>query len=276
MWKQTHTALKLTDSLLSYHTIAFAISVLFENVKALVKLNDWRDHMRYLVGLLICLLPLSVYADVTRNSIWLMSLSRIKFTDKVNGYIDIQPRYTVNDIPGGEDDAFDMLLMRGAIGYQITPNIGLYQGYGYIPSYDPKNVDNRFYQELFIKQPLSLGNALAHRLRLEERIIDSADETSYRFRYFGRYVHPLKQWHPKLSLAINEEIFINLNDAEQGPQSGFNQNRLFFGLNYRVNPSLAYEFGYQNQFINVTSSDNNISNHILFFGIQTKFSMLDD
>jgi hypothetical protein len=225
--------------------------------------------------LIILLLPTFANADTSsRTSTWLMSLSRIKLTDSVNGFVDIQPRFTMNDISGGKNDALDTLILRGALGYQITPNIGLYQGYAYIPTYDPKNVEHRSFQELFIKQPLQ-NNALVHRLRFEQRLIDSADETAYRLRYFGRYVRPLKAWHPNLSLAINEEVFVNLNDADNGPQSGFNQNRLFVGLNYQINQSLAYEFGYQNQIINIPSNSNNVMNHILFFGVLTNFSLLN-
>lgn len=232
--------------------------------------------MRIFSIFMILLLPAVSNADTSsRNSTWLMSLSRIKLTETVNSFVDIQPRFTINDTSGGDDNALDTLLLRGALGYQITPNIGLYQGYAYIPTYDPKNVEHRSFQELFIKQPLQGKGALSHRLRFEQRFIDNADETAYRLRYFARYTHPLKQWHPSLSLAINEEIFINLNDADNGPQSGFNQNRLFVGLNYRVNPTLAYEFGYQNQIVNVPNNSNNVMNHILFFGVQTNFSILN-
>ncbi|MDE0925910.1 MAG: DUF2490 domain-containing protein [Methylophilaceae bacterium] len=224
--------------------------------------------MRYFTFLIF--FPVLVHAETSRTSTWLMSLSRIKFTDTVNAFVDIQPRFTLNDTPSGHENTLDTLLIRGALGYQLTPNIGVYQGYAYIPTYDPKNVEHRLFQELFINQSFNNGNAFTNRIRLEQRWIDSADEIAYRFRYFARYTHPLSRWHEKLSLAINEEIFINLNDAKNGPQSSFNQNRLFVGLNYRINPSVAYEFGYQNQYVNVIKNTN-VMNHILFLGVQTNF-----
>jgi hypothetical protein len=225
--------------------------------------------MRYFTFLII-FFPALVHAEASRTSTWLMSLSRIKFTETVNAFVDIQPRFTLSDTPNGHDNTLDTLLIRGALGYQITPNIGVYQGYAYIPTCDPKNVEHRSFQELFINQSFNNGNTFANRIRLEQRWIDSADEIAYRFRYFARYTHPLSQWHEKLSLAINEEVFINLNDAKNGPKSSFNQNRLFVGLNYRINPSLAYEFGYQNQYVNVIKNAN-VMNHILFLGAQTNF-----
>lgn len=228
-----------------------------------------------IIVLLAFLSPVLTYAETdTRSSVWLMSLSRFDFGGNIKAFLDIQPRFTVNDIVGGDDRALDTVLLRGALGYQITPNIGLYQGYAYIPTYDPKRVEHRAFQELLIKQPLTSAGSYLHRLRFEQRFIDGVDDTSYRFRYFGRFTYPLHDLHEKLSLAINEEVFMHLNDVDRGPQAGFDQNRLFIGLNYRLNPSLAYEVGYQNQFIH-RRANSNISNHILFFGIQTNFSLLD-
>lgn len=228
-----------------------------------------------IIFLLFFLSPMLTYAETdSRSSVWLMSLSRFDFGANIKAFLDVQPRFTVNDITGGNDGAIDTVLLRGALGYQITPNIGLYQGYAYIPTYDPKRVEHRAFQELLINQALNNTGNYLHRLRVEQRFIDGIDDTSYRFRYFGRFTYPLHDLHEKLSLAINEEVFVHLNDVDSGPQAGFDQNRLFIGLNYRLNPSLAYEVGYQNQYIH-RRTNNNISNHILFFGIQTNFSLLD-
>lgn len=218
------------------------------------------------------LLPgLASAADIdSRTSAWMMSLSRITLPEDVRAFVDVQPRFTLNDTSGGQDQALSTLILRGALGYQLRPNIGLYQGYAYIPTYDPKKVEHRSFQELLISQTLSTGK-LAYRLRFEQRFLDGVDDTAYRFRYFMRYVHPLHGVNPKLSLAMNEEVFINLNDADHGPQSGFNQNRLFVGLNYKVNQQLSYDVGYQNQLINVQGNRHNVMNHILFLGVITHF-----
>ena len=90
---------------------------------------------------------------------------------------------------------------------------------------------------------------LMHRIRFEQRFLEGVDDTSLRFRYFARLTYPLNGIHDNLSLAINEEVFIHLNDPDGGPHSGFNQNRLFIGLNYRVSKRFAFELGYQNQYV---------------------------
>ncbi|HSR01439.1 MAG TPA: DUF2490 domain-containing protein, partial [Methylophilaceae bacterium] len=138
--------------------------------------------MRTFIILIIFLFPTLSNAETSsRTSSWLMALSRIKLTDSVDSFIDIQPRFTLNDTSGGKDNSLDTLLLRGAIGYQITPSVALYQGYAYIPTYDPKNVEHRSFQELLIKQPLH-KNALVHRFRFEQRFIESLEETAYRLR----------------------------------------------------------------------------------------------
>lgn len=225
---------------------------------------------RKLVFVLL-MLSMGAQADTeTRTSTWLMSLSRFQFSEHFRAFLDIQPRFTVEDIPGGDNGSIDTLLMRGALGYQIKPNIGLYQGYAMIPTYDPDRVEHRSFQELLAKQSFNKAT-LIHRVRFEQRFLEGVDDTALRVRYFGRFTYPLHQIHDKLSLAINEEVFIHVNDNDGGPQSGFNQNRLFIGLNYRVSKTLAFETGYQNQFINGQGGADDVVNHIAFFGVLTNF-----
>jgi Protein of unknown function (DUF2490) len=241
-------------------------------------MHHYQNKAMKLLRTVLLFLPLSVYADTEdRSSTWFMSLSRIEFSDHYRGFLDIQPRFTVDDTPGGDNGSIDTVLIRGALGYQIKPNLGIYQGYAIIPTYDPDKVEHRSFQELLAKQSIGKSSSLAHRLRFEQRFLEGVDDDdiAYRFRYFARFTHPLTGIHEKLSLAINEEVFININDTDGGPKSGFNQNRLFVGLNYRVSKTLAFEAGYQNQFINVQGSADDVVNHIAFFGIQTSFSFID-
>ena len=229
-----------------------------------------------LVCIFLLLLSLNVYADTEdRSSAWFMSLSRFQFSEDYRGFLDIQPRFTVDDIAGGDNGNIDTLLIRGALGYQISPNVGIYQGYAVTPTYDPDKVEHRFFQELLGKQSLTDSLSLVHRLRFEQRVLEDVDDTALRFRYFARLTYPLTGIHEKLSLAINEEVFIHLNNVDRGPQSGFNQNRLFVGLNYKVSNNLAFEMGYQNQFVNGQNGSDDVVNHIGFFGVLTNFSFLD-
>jgi len=226
--------------------------------------------------MLFLLLPAIVFAETeSKSSLWTMSLNRFQFTEKYRGFLDIQPRFTVDDVPGGDNGSIDTVLIRGALGYQLNPNIGIYQGYAIIPTYDPDRVEHRSFQELLAKQSLNGASVLVHRMRFEQRFIEGVDDTSLRFRYFARFTYPLKDIHDNLSIAINEEVFIHLNDTDGGPQSGFNQNRLFIGLNYRVSKSFAFEVGYQNQYVAGQGRADDVVNHIAFIGMQTSFSFIE-
>lgn len=227
-------------------------------------------------AVVVLLLPSIVFADTeTKSSLWLMSLNRFQFTEQYRGFLDIQPRFTVDDVSGGDNRSIDTVLIRGALGYQLNPSIGIYQGYAIIPTYDPDKVEHRSFQELLAMQELNAATVLVHRMRFEQRFLEGVDDTSLRFRYFARFTYPLNQVHENLSLAINEEVFIHLNDTEGGPQSGFNQNRLFVGLNYRVSKRFAFEAGYQNQYVAGQNGADDVVNHIAFFGMQTNFSFIE-
>lgn len=152
--------------------------------------------------------------------------------------------------------------------------MGLYQGYAVFQTYDPTRSERRSFQELLINQHIQRG-ALQHRVRFEQRFHDGVDDTVYRLRYFVRHTRPLSSWHANLSLAMNEEIFFNLNNVNGGPQSGFEQNRVFVGANYKINQNLSYDVGDQNQYINGRHGRDDVINHILFFGVLTNFSFLD-
>ncbi len=236
-----------------------------------------RNKGHYLCAFaVVLLLPAIVFAGTeTKSSLWTMLFNRFQFTEQYRGFLDIQPRFTVGDVPGGDNGSIDTVLIRGALGYQLNPNIGIYQGYAIIPTYDPDRVEHRSFQELLAKQSLSGVSVLVHRMRFEQRFLEGVDDTSLRFRYFTRFTYPLNEIHDNLSLAINEEVFIHLNDAGGGPHSGFNQNRLFIGLNYRVSKRFAFELGYQNQYIAGQGSADDVVNHIAFIGMQSNLSFID-
>ena len=112
-----------------------------------------RNQAHYLCFLgAVLLSPAIVLADTeTKSSLWTMSLNRFQFTEQYRGFLDIQPRFTVEDVPGGDNGSIDTVLIRGALGYQLNSNLGIYQGYAIIPTYDPDRVEHRSFQELLSK-----------------------------------------------------------------------------------------------------------------------------
>lgn len=51
-------------------------------------------------------------------------------------------------------------------------------------------------------------------------------------------------------LIAAEEVFLNLNTVAWGPVAGYDQNRVFAGIGYRLTNTTRAEIGYLNNFIN--------------------------
>ena len=47
-----------------------------------------------------------------------------------------------------------------------------------------------------------------------------------------------------------DEIFVNVNSVGNGPDSGFDQNRLFLGMNRQFTKHFNMDLGYQMQALN--------------------------
>ncbi len=179
----------------------------------------------------------------------------------ITGYMEANPRFS--------DDAstIDQLLLRPALGYQITPTISLWQGYAWITNYEPGfSQEHRIFQQLIYTRKFSHFKIFS-RSRLEERWIEDAVGTSLRARTMLRGDVPLPGL-PALSLAAYDEIFVNLNSIRQGPESGFDQNRAFVGFNYQFTSQLNMDMGYQLQIVHTVRSNMvNQANHIILLQI---------
>ncbi|HEU0069236.1 MAG TPA: DUF2490 domain-containing protein, partial [Nitrospiraceae bacterium] len=87
------------------------------------------------------------------------------------------------------------------------------------------------------------------RTRLEERFIEHTDSASIRARTLLRGDFPLPN-APEWALVVYDEIFVNLNAVKNGPDSGFDQNRFFVGINREFTKQFNMDVGYQMQAIN--------------------------
>ncbi len=193
--------------------------------------------------------------------VWAPVYLTVPLGRSIKGYMEANPRFS--------DDAstIDQLLLRPALGYQLTPTISLWQGYAWVTNYEPGfSQEHRIFQQLIYARTFSDFKILS-RSRLEERWIDDAIGTSLRARTMLRGDVPFPGLSA-LSLAAYDEIFVNLNSIRQGPESGFDQNRTFVGFNYQFTPQLSMDLGYQLQIINTIRPNLvNQANHILLLQI---------
>ena len=98
---------------------------------------------------------------------------------------------------------------------------------------------------------LSECSACRRLARFEQRFKETGDDVSWRFRQFVKATYPFP-FLERLALASYEELFLNMNDADWGPQSGFDSNRFFVGLQWKFDARgrLKGELGYLNLITN--------------------------
>jgi hypothetical protein len=175
---------------------------------------------------------------------------------KLQLYVEAQPRI-------GHD--FLVLILRSAIGYRLTKRFTIWQGYGWQPTIQPdfRNENRIFQQGLYeIKfKNLSLNS----RTRLEERWLEDSHGTAFRARHQIRLAYPLTK-SKKWLVVSSDELFINLNSVDNGPQGGFDQNRAYVGISRMLHKHANLELGYLAQFINLHHGQSRL-NHALMLSL---------
>lgn len=184
---------------------------------------------------------------------------------KVLWYGEVQPRIGNLDDRGTSND-FSQLILRTALGYQLTRKVSVWQGYAWVPTFEPVNLnEHRIFQQLTINGKLRRLD-VSNRTRLEQRWIENTGQTSIRFRHMARGMLPLDRQR-KWALVLYDEFFVTLKGVPNGPAAGFDQNRLFVGVNRKLNEVVNAEAGYLNQFVNSRDPVANRMNHVLLLTV---------
>jgi hypothetical protein len=135
------------------------------------------------------------------------------------------------------------LLLGPGMSYALSPALSLGGGYTHLHAFPSgSSSENRAWQQVGFVEKL-WGASVGNRLRLEERFVEDVGGAIIRARYRLRLDMPLggSPW----ALVGSEEVFVNLNSQGEGPVGGFEQNRLYGGLGFRVTEQLRLEGGYQ-------------------------------
>ncbi|MGH7148037.1 MAG: DUF2490 domain-containing protein [Nitrospiraceae bacterium] len=203
---------------------------------------------------------LEVHADSTVKQdfrLWAPVYLTVPLSTSFIGYMEVNPRF------GDDVSELDQLILRPAIGYKLTDHWSLWQGYAWVGNYQPRFIEeNRLFQQLLYKETFPFVK-ITSRSRLEERLIEHTDGTAVRARTMLRVDVPLPQ-APDWAIVVYDEIFVNLNTVGNGPESGFDQNRLFLGMNHQFMKQFNMDVGYQMQALNNRQSGLiNQINHII-------------
>lgn len=160
-------------------------------------------------------------------------------------WFDGQARYF--DLGSG----INQYLLRPGIGYSVNDNLSAWLGYARFRARGRSgNVvfEDRYWQQLSWRAGEWRGNDLSLRARLEQRSIETGDDTGLVLRLQLKGVRPLSTDGGRY-LAVSAEPFVDLRDTDWGGESGLGQHRLTVVYGARVNDVLTIEAGYMNQYI---------------------------
>lgn len=228
------------------------------------------------LALVVFLIPAVSLAQVHENSAWAAWFNSYRVSDKVGIHFDGQLR-TSDDL-----ESIKNVLIRPGVTWFFDDTKNATAGYALIRTYqqldgvsDPNLTEHRIWQQFIYNQKVSRVS-LTHRFRLEQRFIGqlSEDVFSQRLRYFLRAQMPLKNtdgapFSSGAFLALQNEVFLHLQNKDKLNGYLFDQNRAYVALGYRFNPAIDLEAGYLNQ----ASKGKNRStlNNVVQLAIYTRF-----
>jgi len=199
------------------------------------------------------------FADSEVQS-WMQILSQGKLTPQLRLWSELQPRF------GFGVGGLTTVMIRPAVGWQVTEQFSLWGGYAWTPIVKPtsRSEHRAWTQAIYVAQ--AFGGTFTQRLRIESRFIEGVSATALRLRYQARLALPIALENA-LSLVAYDEIFLSLNDTNPAITSGFDQNRLFLGVFHRFSPQLGLDIGYLWNAVRRPGASANRTNHVIMLSL---------
>jgi hypothetical protein len=174
---------------------------------------------------------------------------------KVRGYLEVSPRV------GDNVSGLNQLLLRPAVEFRLKDNFSLFAGYLWLSNYTDEGVQNehRIWQQALMNKNFKRC-LLINRTRLEQRMFEPLPDAGVRLRHLVKANYPL---HNRIYATAQNELFVNLNSVEGGPQAGIDQNRVFAGLGIKTLKKARVEVGYQYQYVNRSDRFDDQVNHAI-------------
>ena len=214
--------------------------------------------LRNILPAALALLAMPLHAETIEDGrAWFNLTSEGDLTGKLRWYMELQPRFKQ------EGREFDQYMIRPGINYKLTDHVVVGGGYGYVRTRTDQGHytdEDRIWQQVIYNTTWQDGAKFSSRSRLEQRFLDSGDDTGWRYRQLLRVSKPLASL-PSVSPVLWNEVFVNFRETDWGAQRGFDQNRLFAGIAWTATPDARLEFGYLNQYVRGRAQDS--MNHVL-------------
>lgn len=207
----------------------------------------------------------AAHADQDDAQAWLNFTAQGPIKGRLLGWAELQGRF------GNDVSQLSQTIVRPALGYQLNKSWSAWVGYGRITNHNPgpSVAENRLWQQLSWSGTQVLGGTLSTRTRLEQRWVETGDETGWRVRQLFKFIRPLRPGGDT-GLVLSSETFIALDDADWGARAGFDQMRNFAGIGFTVAPKARLEAGYMNQYID-RAGPNDRMNHIASLNLLVRF-----
>ena len=225
-----------------------------------------------LMGSIILFMRLSSQT-VHENTGWLAWFSSYKLSGPWALYFDGQARTADNW------EFVRNVILRPGVTYVFNPKSSATVGYAYVLSYS-RNIgaksplsEHRIWEQYIYNLPIG-KTSLQNRFRLEQRFIErqTGEVFAQRLRYFMRSILPLEKQKNAFGkgfyVALQNEIFLNIQNKEQINNSVFDQNRIYGAIGYRFSPKVDIETGFMNQYVNGMTTD--VSNNIIQLAVYTR------
>jgi len=190
--------------------------------------------------MIVCLIPGSASAqDNVDVQLWAQVVATLRLSENWRLHLEEQPRW-YEDV----SDSYQVIT-RTALGRRVSDGLTLWGGYAWVAKPPGPGVahEHRIWQQLSATLPEAGRVTPSIRLRLEQRFQDGWADNSHRLRTMGRVVRPLNEQR-SWSLVGWNEFFVTMDDTDDGPWQGVDQNRLFGGLLRQMTPKAGLEFGY--------------------------------
>lgn len=161
-------------------------------------------------------------------------------------------------------------MIRPSVTYKLDNGLTLTGGYFHglnNPVNGSSTIEHRLWEQVGYTFLHTDDVKLSGRTRLEQRVVESRNDTGWRLRQQLRAEGPIAK--DKVDWLVWNETFVGLNETEWGQRAAFDQTRNFVGLNVPVTKHIAIEPGYLNQY--VFRSDEDQMNHVGSVTVNVKF-----
>jgi Protein of unknown function (DUF2490) len=202
--------------------------------------------MKYLLGTaaMLAFTPFAARAATADDfQVWSSLQASGSISGNIVGSVELSGRFV------DDSSRLGVAIVRPTIGYKFSHAVTAYIGYAHQTTLNPNRRDtqeNRIFQQINWTMGKVGNGTFSSRTRLEERFVNTGNDTGLRFRFQLKYTVPLKA--KGTNFLVSSEPLIALNTTDWGQHAGLDQWRNFIGVNFPVAKKLTLETGFQHRY----------------------------